>query len=180
MRAMRGHMASSRVAHHARLVALAGMKGGSATKMILEAIVSCAIASAFGVEAVPAAPVTLQRLPAQQRQLVSVLSEYERAVRMVYLHTEAIAEALRQGAEALRKGGRIVYVGDGSAAILGLVGTCRARAVTVTLAHGCHHAYRCVRVSAYLRRCVQRCVWFRSRRVGSHGQCSWRPQVPQR
>ncbi len=90
------------------------MKGGSATKLILETIFSFA-----------AAPATAKRsLRTQQPSSLAIQASvrlYEMTRQHVYRQISQIARLVAAGGEALRSGGHIYYVGSGAPGILGIV-----------------------------------------------------------
>ena len=78
------------------------MKGGSATKMILEVVFARAIAAAFGATPLPPTPRALCRLPAAHRDIANMLACYERATRMVYMQVRTTRGVMGGGARAHR------------------------------------------------------------------------------
>lgn len=76
------------------------MKGGSATKMLLEAVA----ARALGLCSVPDA-----------------LGAFHAAYRGAYADAHGLARLVEAGGRALRAGGRIVYLGAGTAGLLGFI-----------------------------------------------------------
>ena len=77
------------------------MKGGSATKMILESILSDALvrmdAHSAGADVAGSA-------------IWTTLREYETAVRHVYCHSEGISKLVELAGVSLREGGRLLCV----------------------------------------------------------------------
>jgi len=90
------------------------MKGGSATKLILETIFALA---AHQGPMHRRGPGSLS-LPDAVR---SCLRAYEQTRIAVYEHLDALAALITLGGDALRSGGRICYLGSGSPGILGIV-----------------------------------------------------------
>jgi len=90
------------------------MKGGSATKLILET----AFALAAREPALRQARNSRRQLAQQVRRAIRA---YEATRLLVYEHTAPIAELIAQGGRALRAGGHIYYLGSGPAGILGLI-----------------------------------------------------------
>ena len=84
------------------------MKGGSATKIILDAIVAKAFQLVFNASS---APTPIQRFTAQ----------YERACRATYMHNERLGKVTRLAATALQRGGHVYYIGASSAGAAGII-----------------------------------------------------------
>lgn len=89
------------------------MKGGSATKIMLEIIFSLAASDAVleqrGARAVSANAVAEQ------------LMEYEQAIRYTYLSADSIASVIGVAGNALRRSGHVYYMGFSAFGIAGLV-----------------------------------------------------------
>ncbi|XP_077955544.1 glucokinase regulatory protein [Gasterosteus aculeatus] len=85
------------------------MKGGSATKILLEAVLSAAHAAAFADT-----PIT----PMGIREDMSV---HEKTLEITYAQAEGIGALLEAAGQSLRRGGRLCYLGWGSLGTLGLV-----------------------------------------------------------
>uniref|UniRef100_A0A672FQY2 SIS domain-containing protein n=1 Tax=Salarias fasciatus TaxID=181472 RepID=A0A672FQY2_SALFA len=85
------------------------MKGGSATKILLEAVLSAAHAAAFSHQ-----PVTFEGVLQHMRT-------YEEAFQRTYTHSEEIAALVEAAGHSLRCGGTVCYLGWGSQALLGLI-----------------------------------------------------------
>jgi hypothetical protein len=83
------------------------MKGGSATKMILESM----FAAALGGGDVAAFP----------ERIWGALREYEDAIRTTYLHQEAIAGLVTLAGTAMQAGGKLFYLGTGPFGVAALV-----------------------------------------------------------
>lgn len=102
------------------------MKGGSATKLILEVIFGMATAvSGLNGRDSRAEPVTRSEDVGASACPADVirerLFEYERTRAAVYERTTAIGRLVEAGGRALSSGGHIYYIGAGSAGILGIV-----------------------------------------------------------
>ncbi|XP_047432340.1 glucokinase regulatory protein isoform X2 [Mugil cephalus] len=85
------------------------MKGGSATKILLEVVLSAAHAAAFS------------RAPVAVDGLLQHTRSYERTVDVTYSQSEGIAALVEAAGRSLRCGGRVCYLGWGSLAVLGLI-----------------------------------------------------------
>ncbi|XP_054644617.1 glucokinase regulatory protein isoform X2 [Dunckerocampus dactyliophorus] len=85
------------------------MKGGSATKMLLEVILCAAHAAAF------------LRASITHRGILQHLRAYEKTVEITYSHSEAIAALVAAAGKSLLCGKRVCYLGWGSLAVLGLI-----------------------------------------------------------
>uniref|UniRef100_A0A3P9I7Q3 Glucokinase regulator n=1 Tax=Oryzias latipes TaxID=8090 RepID=A0A3P9I7Q3_ORYLA len=85
------------------------MKGGSATKIVLEVVLSTAHAAAFSHKSV-ASECILQHM-----------REYERAVEVTYQQKEGIAAVVEAAGRSLLNEGSVCYLGWGPMAILGLI-----------------------------------------------------------
>ena len=85
------------------------MKGGSATKILLE----CILYKAHATQAQPAALVV--------GNLSQVLLMYERMYRITYLGCRSISRAIELAAESLKSKGHVYYIGWGSLGIMGLL-----------------------------------------------------------
>ena len=85
------------------------MKGGSATKILLE----CILYKAHATLAQPAASV-VSNLP-------QVLMMYERMFRITYLGCRSISRAIELAAESLKSKGHVYYIGWGSLGVMGLL-----------------------------------------------------------
>ncbi|XP_051908725.1 glucokinase regulatory protein [Hippocampus zosterae] len=85
------------------------MKGGSATKMLLEVILCSAHAAAFS-SAAPTHQVILQHLEA-----------FEKTVEVTYAQSTAIAVLVATAGQSLLREKRVCYLGWGSPAVLGLI-----------------------------------------------------------
>ena len=92
------------------------MKGGSATKVLLDTSLNLAIVSA------------VQRMvegsdSAAKPSVASLLAEFETASRCAYAPAAVaqLAQLAKLAADALRQRGRLVYLGEGPAGLLGIV-----------------------------------------------------------
>ena len=84
------------------------MKGGSATKLLLEAIFALALGAEGGSRVQPEA-------------VRPVLLEYAAAVRGAYAEPAALAAGVEAAGAALRAGGRLLYLGEGTPGVCSLV-----------------------------------------------------------
>jgi len=96
------------------------MKGGSATKMLLETILCNAAVAAVEQVAPPPSAVSSEALLPPGAAL---LHEFEIAVRRTYAPAPAasLASLASAAADALKRGGRLVYLGAGPAGVLGII-----------------------------------------------------------
>ena len=85
------------------------MKGGTATKLVLETIFWHALAA------------TTAHTPPTAAAMAGSLRQYEVAMRAAYREPEAVAELVGLAGAALTAGGRVLYVGDGPFGIVGLI-----------------------------------------------------------
>ncbi|XP_059183779.1 glucokinase regulatory protein isoform X1 [Centropristis striata] len=85
------------------------MKGGSATKILLEVVLSAAHAAAF------------TNTPVSHTGILQHMRAYEQTVDITYAQTEGISALLEAAGESLRCGRRVCYLGWGSLAVLGLI-----------------------------------------------------------
>lgn len=85
------------------------MKGGSATKILLEVVFSAAHAANFA------------RTPITYNGILQLVKSYEKALEMTYSHTEGIAAVMEAAGHSLQCGGRVCYLGWGSLGLLGLI-----------------------------------------------------------
>ncbi|KAF7666587.1 hypothetical protein LDENG_00098930 [Lucifuga dentata] len=85
------------------------MKGGSATKILLEVLLSAAHAAAY------------THTPITHRSVLQHMREYERSVDVTYVQTEGITALVEAAGRSLRCGRRVCYLGWGSLAVLGLI-----------------------------------------------------------
>jgi hypothetical protein len=88
------------------------MKGGSATKMMLESILADALARIDEGAA---------RADVAGSGIWSALREYETAVRRVYCRSEQVSKLVELAGVSLREGGRLLYLGVGSHGVAALV-----------------------------------------------------------
>jgi N-acetylmuramic acid 6-phosphate (MurNAc-6-P) etherase len=82
------------------------MKGGSMTKVLLETIFIKAISDLHFNG---------------KLQVLDILQGYQQVSIQTYVQSKQIANAVRLGAESLRAGGHIYYIGAHSAGILGFI-----------------------------------------------------------
>nr|XP_020447858.1 glucokinase regulatory protein isoform X2 [Monopterus albus] len=85
------------------------MKGGSATKLLLEIVLSAAHAAVFSH-----APIT-------STGILQHMRAYENALDVTYAQSEAISALLEAAGQSLRCGRCVYYLGWGSLALLGLI-----------------------------------------------------------
>ncbi|CAJ1087053.1 glucokinase regulatory protein [Xyrichtys novacula] len=85
------------------------MKGGSATKILLEVVFSAAHAAAF-----TNSPITFKGIQEH-------VDAYRQSLDITYSHTEGITPLLEAAGQSLRHGKRVCYLGWGSVGILGLI-----------------------------------------------------------
>ncbi|KAM9327905.1 glucokinase regulatory protein isoform 2-T2 [Pholidichthys leucotaenia] len=85
------------------------MKGGTATKILLEAILSAAHAATFS------------QTPVTYNGILQHMRVYEQTVDVTYSHSEGISALVEAAAQSLRCGRRVCYLGWGSLALLGLI-----------------------------------------------------------
>ncbi|XP_037617632.1 glucokinase regulatory protein isoform X2 [Sebastes umbrosus] len=85
------------------------MKGGSATKIILEVVLSAAHASTF------------TNTPITYKGILQHMRAYKKTLDITYAQTEGISALLEAAGQSLRRGGRVCYLGWGSLATLGLI-----------------------------------------------------------
>lgn len=93
------------------------MKGGSATKLLLDAVIGAAAASLER----PLAPAGLA---ATEESVTSFFLACEAVCAHVYAgaSAEGLASLVHASGEALRGGGRVLYLGVGVCGVLGVVG----------------------------------------------------------
>ncbi|XP_067439087.1 glucokinase regulatory protein isoform X3 [Thunnus thynnus] len=85
------------------------MKGGSATKILLEVIMSAAHAAAFS------------HTPITHKGILQHLRAYEKTLDITYSQSEGITGLVEAAGQSLRRGRRVCYLGWGSLAVLGLI-----------------------------------------------------------
>ncbi|XP_062270579.1 glucokinase regulatory protein [Scomber scombrus] len=85
------------------------MKGGSATKILLEVIMSVAHAAAFS------------KTPITSKGILQHLKASEKTLDITYSQTEGISGLVEAAGKSLRCGRRVCYLGWGSPAVLGLI-----------------------------------------------------------
>ncbi|XP_069377374.1 glucokinase regulatory protein isoform X2 [Paralichthys olivaceus] len=85
------------------------MKGGSATKIVLDVILSAAHAATF------------TNTPITHKGIVQHMREYERTLDVTYAQSEGMSALVEAAGHSLRCGGRVCYLGWGSLAVLGLI-----------------------------------------------------------
>ncbi|MEQ8819385.1 MAG: hypothetical protein RLY93_04015 [Sumerlaeia bacterium] len=95
------------------------MKGGSTTKLLLEAVFSLAMEIAGMTENAPVDEDSSDAVLVAR--LRAMLLSYQRAITAVYTNTEQIGEMIRLGGAALRCGGQISYIGRDTAGFLGIL-----------------------------------------------------------
>ncbi|XP_076008483.1 glucokinase regulatory protein [Genypterus blacodes] len=85
------------------------MKGGSATKIVLEVILSAAHAAFY------------KHTPITNEGIVQHIRQHQEAVDLTYTHTDSISALVEAAGQSLQRGGRVCYLGWGSLAVLGLI-----------------------------------------------------------
>ncbi|KAM4537642.1 glucokinase regulatory protein isoform 1-T1 [Fundulus diaphanus] len=85
------------------------MKGGSATKILLEAVFSAAHAANFS------------RTPITYNGILQHMRSYEKALDVTYAQTEGIAALVEAAGHSLQCGGRVCYLSWGFLGLLGLI-----------------------------------------------------------
>ncbi|XP_067116782.1 glucokinase regulatory protein isoform X3 [Osmerus mordax] len=85
------------------------MKGGSATKILLETILSAAHRAVYS------------HTPITRSGVTEHLRRYQKSVELTYSHSEDIASLLQSAGLSLQCAGRVCYLGWGSLAMMGLI-----------------------------------------------------------
>ncbi|KAM4559861.1 glucokinase regulatory protein isoform 2-T2 [Odontesthes bonariensis] len=85
------------------------MKGGSATKILLEVVLSAAHAATFS------------HRPITRNGILQHIGAYERTVDVTYSQREKLTALVEAAGQSLQCGGRVCYMGWGSLALLGLI-----------------------------------------------------------
>ncbi|XP_046887450.1 glucokinase regulatory protein isoform X2 [Hypomesus transpacificus] len=85
------------------------MKGGSATKILLETILSAAHRAVYS------------HTPITHSGVTEHLRRYQKSVELTYSHSEDIASLLQSAGFSLQRAGRVCYLGWGSLAMMGLI-----------------------------------------------------------
>uniref|UniRef100_A0A8D2ZH50 SIS domain-containing protein n=1 Tax=Scophthalmus maximus TaxID=52904 RepID=A0A8D2ZH50_SCOMX len=85
------------------------MKGGSATKILLDVILSAAHAATF------------TNTPITYKGVVQHMRAYEKTLEVTYAQSEGIAALVEAAGQSLCRGRRVCYLGWGSLAVLGLI-----------------------------------------------------------
>ncbi|KAK9524036.1 hypothetical protein VZT92_017903 [Zoarces viviparus] len=85
------------------------MKGGSATKILLEVVLSAAHAATFA------------DTPVTPKGLLQHMGAYEKTLEITYAQREGIGALLEAAGQSLRRGGRVCYLGWGPLGTLGLI-----------------------------------------------------------
>ncbi|XP_029306481.1 glucokinase regulatory protein isoform X3 [Cottoperca gobio] len=85
------------------------MKGGSATKILLEVVLSAAHAAAF------------TNTPVTYKGILQHMRAYEKTLDITYAQKEGISALLEAAGQSLQRGRRVCYLGWGSLATLGLI-----------------------------------------------------------
>ncbi len=91
------------------------MKGGSATKLLLETALAAAAAAKTAAQGGGGG----QGVPADA--LLARLKSAQAAVEAVYMHNASLAAVVSRAAHSLQCGGRVLYIGAGSAGVLGMI-----------------------------------------------------------
>jgi len=98
------------------------MKGGSSTKILLETIFQAALELAGAVEPEKGQKrIDASDAKAVERRIMELLRRFRATIAATYEHIEELEHLIREGGSALRKGGKITYLGRESAGIVGLV-----------------------------------------------------------
>ncbi|XP_070813984.1 glucokinase regulatory protein [Chaetodon trifascialis] len=85
------------------------MKGGSATKILLEVVLSAAHAAAF------------TNTPITCKGILQHIGAYKKALDITYAQNEGLSALLEAAGQSLQRGRRVCYLGWGSLAVLGLI-----------------------------------------------------------
>ncbi|XP_029931104.1 glucokinase regulatory protein [Myripristis murdjan] len=85
------------------------MKGGSATKILLETVLSAAHAAAY------------THTPITYKGILQHMRTYEKTVDITYAHSGEMTALVEAAGESLRSGRQVCYLGWGSLAVLGLI-----------------------------------------------------------
>ncbi|XP_029369300.1 glucokinase regulatory protein [Echeneis naucrates] len=85
------------------------MKGGSATKILLDIVLSTAHSATFN------------RTPITYKSILQHMKAYDQTVDITYAQSEAITALVEAAGQSLRHGRRVCYLGWGSLAVLGLI-----------------------------------------------------------
>ncbi len=96
------------------------MKGGSMTKIVIESVFMAALWVLDNAEE-QSTPLGEENLLPLRDVILSKLHGYNRAMLSAYQNIPALSEIVRMAGTALRSGGRIHYLGRGSAGFLGIV-----------------------------------------------------------
>ncbi len=98
------------------------MKGGSATKIVLDAIFFTALELVGASEPEKGSKRAESGDPRSvERRVLQLLRRYRETVAHVYEQIDVIESLIREGGSALRKGGKISYLGRETAGIVGLI-----------------------------------------------------------
>ncbi|XP_058478160.1 glucokinase regulatory protein [Solea solea] len=85
------------------------MKGGSATKILLDVVLSAAHAAAFTDSSIT------------HDEIVQHINAYKKAVEVTYAHSDGITALVEAAGQSLQCGRCVCYLGWGSVAVLGLI-----------------------------------------------------------
>ncbi|XP_063733429.1 glucokinase regulatory protein [Eleginops maclovinus] len=85
------------------------MKGGSATKILLEVVLSAAHAAAF------------THTPVTQQAILQHMRAYKETLEIPYAHREGMSALLEAAGKSLQRGRRVCYLGWGSLGVLALI-----------------------------------------------------------
>ncbi|MCB2156230.1 hypothetical protein KQI84_15245 [bacterium] len=98
------------------------MKGGSATKMLLEAIFYTALEMAgHGAPEAKAGSAKMDEPASARRRIRELLRRYRSAIQAIYEKTDVLAEMIKLAGAALRSGGQISYIGRDTAGIVAMI-----------------------------------------------------------
>ena len=99
------------------------MKGGSATKICLETMLSLALHQVHGNKMI--VPVSLPSIPSKQptelMTVENILSSYYEAYTTSYSSTKTLGVAIETVGESLKSSGKVYYIGCGVAATVGFI-----------------------------------------------------------
>jgi N-acetylmuramic acid 6-phosphate (MurNAc-6-P) etherase len=100
------------------------MKGGSATKLLLEMIAARVLHRAFP-NLLPLSYVSEHQLPyighASPSSFISMIEFFERVNRWTYLREDKISRLIQMAGDSLNSGGHIYYLGEDSIAMIALI-----------------------------------------------------------
>ena len=99
------------------------LKGGTATRILLDSIFAAAVASVAFVPLAGASPSSGAAPVAEACSvgLKQAFAAFEGAASAAYSHVDRLAQVVRMAADARAAGGSVVYVGGGGAGLVGMV-----------------------------------------------------------